>query len=63
MTATPLLVFADDWGRYASAYAKIDGPSTINDVVQTPHIDRLAREGMLARHAFVSSPSCTPAIE
>jgi N-sulfoglucosamine sulfohydrolase len=55
-----LFAFADDWGRFASAYAKIDGPGTINDVIQTPNFDRLAREGVLFRRAFVSSPSCTP---
>lgn len=55
-----LFAFADDWGRFASAYAKIDGAGTINDVIQTPNFDRLAREGVLFRRAFVSSPSCTP---
>jgi arylsulfatase A-like enzyme len=55
-----LFVFADDWGRYASAYAKVDGRPSINDVVRTPHIDRIAREGVTFRHAFVNSPSCTP---
>jgi arylsulfatase A-like enzyme len=55
-----LFVFADDWGRYASAYAKIDGPGSLNDVVRTPHFDRVASEGVLFRRAFVSAPSCTP---
>lgn len=55
-----LFLFADDWGRFASAYSKIDGPGTINDVIQTPNFDRLAREGVLFRRAFVSAPSCTP---
>lgn len=55
-----LFAFADDWGRYASAYAKLDGPGTINDVVRTPNFDRIAAEGVLFRHAFVSAPSCTP---
>ncbi len=55
-----LFAFADDWGRYASAYAQIDGEGTINDVLQTPNFDRIAREGLLFRHAFVSAPSCTP---
>lgn len=55
-----LFAFADDWGRFASAYAKTDGPGTINDVVQTPHFDRIAKEGVLVRRAFVSAPSCTP---
>ncbi|WP_437205702.1 sulfatase family protein [Planctomicrobium sp. SH664] len=55
-----VFVFADDWGRHAGAYATIDGPGTVNDVVRTPHFDRVAREGVLFRDAFVSSPSCTP---
>jgi arylsulfatase A-like enzyme len=55
-----LFAFADDWGRVASAYAKLDGPGTINDVVKTPNFDRVAREGVLVRRAFVSAPSCTP---
>ncbi|MFN7877896.1 MAG: sulfatase [Pirellula sp.] len=55
-----LFCFADDWGRFASAYAQIDGPGTINDCILTPNFDRIAREGVLFRSAFVSSPSCTP---
>lgn len=55
-----LFVFADDFGRYASAYAQADGPGSINDVIRTPHMDRLAREGVLFTNAFVNAPSCTP---
>jgi len=55
-----LFCFADDWGRYASEYAKIDGKPSINDAVKTPNVDRLAREGVLFRNAFVNAPSCTP---
>ncbi len=55
-----LFAFADDWGRYASVYAGIDGKGTINDVVQTPNFDRLAQQGVIFRDAFVSAPSCTP---
>ncbi|HBJ38359.1 MAG TPA: sulfatase [Planctomycetaceae bacterium] len=55
-----LFAFADDWGRHASAYAKCDGPGTVNDLIKTPHFDRIAAEGVLFRHAFVSAPSCTP---
>jgi len=55
-----LFVFGDDFGRHTSAYARIDGPGTVNDLVQTPNFDRVAREGVLFRHAFVSAPSCTP---
>ncbi len=55
-----LFAFADDWGRQAGAYAKIDGPGGINDVVQTPRFDQLCEEGVLFRSAFISAPSCTP---
>src|SRR5262245_1058286 len=55
-----LFCFADDWGRYASCYAAVDGKPSINDVVKTPNIDRLAREGALFKNAFVNAPSCTP---
>src|SRR3954453_10799769 len=55
-----LFCFADDWGRYASCYAKVDGKPSINNCVKTPNVDRLAREGVLFRNAFVNAPSCTP---
>ena len=51
----PNIVFAiaDDWGwPHASAYG--------DKAVKTPTFDRLAREGVLVEHAYVSSPSCTP---
>ena len=48
-----LFCFADDWGwPHAGAYG--------DRVVKTPAFDRLAKEGVLFRHAFISSPSCTP---
>lgn len=55
-----LFCFADDWGRYASAYANVIGRPSPSQVVRTPHIDRVAREGVLFRNAFVTAPSCTP---
>ncbi len=56
-----LFCFADDWGRYARAYDAADGgrPSP-NQVVTTPSVDRVAKEGVLFRHAYVNAPSCTP---
>ncbi|MEM6690791.1 MAG: sulfatase-like hydrolase/transferase [Planctomycetota bacterium] len=51
--------FADDWGRYASIYADSQNPS-LNDVIQTPNIDRIAREGVLFNNAFVPVASCGP---
>ena len=55
-----LFCFADDWGRYASCYAAVDGRPSLNQVVKTPNVDRVAREGVLFRNAFVNAPSCTP---
>ncbi|MSR32251.1 MAG: sulfatase [Gemmataceae bacterium] len=55
-----LFVFADDWGRYASCYKGLDGRPTINDVIHTPAVDRVAREGIVFKNAFVNAPSCTP---
>ena len=48
-----LFCIADDWG-WPHAGALGDG------VVQTPAFDRIASEGVLFPHAYVSSPSCTP---
>lgn len=31
-----------------------------NDEINTPNLDRLAREGVIFENAFVSTPSCTP---
>ena len=48
-----LFAIADDWGwPHAGAYG--------DPVVKTPNFDRLAAEGALFHHAYVSSPSCTP---
>lgn len=48
-----LFVIADDasWAHFG-AYG--------NKAVQTPHFDRVAREGMLFHHTYCASPSCTP---
>lgn len=51
--------FADDWGRYASAYRTLGGRSP-NAIVKTPNFDRVAGEGVLFNNAFVNAPSCTP---
>jgi uncharacterized sulfatase len=55
-----LFCFADDWGRYARCYAKLDNEPSLNHIIQTPNVDRIAREGVLFRNAFVPAPSCTP---
>jgi len=55
-----LFAFADDWGKYASCYANVEGSEAWQKVVNTPNIDRIAREGILFNNAFVNAPSCTP---
>jgi arylsulfatase A-like enzyme len=48
-----LFVFADDHATHAiSAYG--------SRIVQTPNIDRLAKEGMLFRNCFVTNSICAP---
>lgn len=48
-----LLAVADDWGwPHAGALG--------DPAARTPTFDKLASEGVLFRHAYVSSPSCTP---
>jgi uncharacterized sulfatase len=54
-----LFLFVDDWGRYAGAYRDPKRPG-LCDIVQTPHIDRLAKEGVRFTNAFMATPSCTP---
>ncbi len=54
-----LFVFADDWGRYASAYGVAE-PHGLNAIVKTPNFDRVAASGVLFNRAFVNAPSCTP---
>ncbi len=49
-----LFCIADDWGwPHAGAYEN-------DEVLKTPTFDRVAREGVLFHHAYISSPSCTP---
>ena len=55
-----LFVFGDDWGRYASIYSKFENKKTVNSIISTPTMDRMAKEGAIYTNAFVPSPSCTP---
>ena len=69
-----LFAFADDWGRYASAYAALPeedgvelggGPGgrfALSRVAgfATPNFDALAARGVLFTNAHVNAPSCTP---
>ena len=55
-----VFLFADDWGRYASAYAKFEGENSINQIISTPNFDRVANEGAIFTNAHAPAPSCTP---
>lgn len=55
-----LFFFADDWGRFARIYAEHDRLAGANGLLRTPHLDRLAKDGVLFRNAHVNAPSCTP---
>ena len=47
-----LFAIADDWGPHAGAYG--------TGWVETPAFDRIAREGLLFRHAFTPMAKCAP---
>ena len=55
-----LFAFGDDWGRYASIYHEIEECNTVNSIIHTPNIDRVASEGALFMNAHVTAPQCTP---
>ena len=56
LSASPpnlVLIFADDLGWQETGFAG-------SDFCETPHLDRLAREGMVFRHAYASAGNCQP---
>jgi N-sulfoglucosamine sulfohydrolase len=50
---------ADDWGREAGVYRE-EGRATLSDMVSTPVIDRIARQGVVFENAFFDAPQCSP---
>jgi uncharacterized sulfatase len=54
-----LFCFSDDWGRYASIYRDPAKPG-MNNVIETPALDKIGHRGVVFNNAFVSAPSCTP---
>ena len=42
-----VFIFADDWGRYGNAYAKSEGPDSIDALSEKPNINRVVDEGAL----------------
>ena len=55
-----LFAFGDDLARYQSIYHELEGGDTPSAIVNTPNIDKLAREGALFMNAHVCAPSSTP---
>ena len=49
-----LFCFSDDWGQYASIYQDPDRPG-LNDVIHTPTLDAIGRNGVVFRNAFVNN--------
>lgn len=49
-TKNVLLLIADDWSPLAGCYG--------SPVIQTPHVDELARRATRFTHAYCTSPSC-----
>ena len=47
------LIFADDLGWQEPGFAG-------SDFCETPHLNQLAREGMVFRHAYASGGNCQP---
>lgn len=48
-----VLIFADDFGWQDTGFAG-------SDLYRTPHLDRLAREGIVFRHAYSAAGNCAP---
>ena len=57
-----LFLFADDWGRYASAYAKLEPNEPLQGLVRTPNIDRIAQceRSNTPVAQFCQSINCSP---
>lgn len=53
-----LWIIAEDMGPELGAYRALGNELATG--VRTPHLDRLAQEGMLYTHAFTTSPVCSP---
>jgi N-sulfoglucosamine sulfohydrolase len=47
-----LLCIADDWSLHAGVYG--------DNLVKTPNIDKVAKNGVVFKNAFCAAPSCSP---
>ena len=56
-----LLVYIDDLGWTDTSVEMIkDRPDTKNAFYQTPHLERLAADGIVFSDAYAPAPVCTP---
>ena len=56
-----VLIYMDDLGWADTSVPMIEGrENTRSDFYQTPHLERLAREGMVFSDAYSPAPVCTP---
>ena len=55
-----VLFLVDDLGWQDTSVPHHTEKTPLNERYRTPHAERLAREGLLLRHGYASSPVCTP---
>ena len=61
MNCQILLVYIDDLGWADTSVEMIHGrKNTRSDFYQTPHLQRMADEGMVFSDAYAPAPVCTP---
>ena len=55
-----LFVYADQWRRMAMSHYRGAAGYNMGDPVNTPNLDRFAKEGMIFNSAVACSPVCSP---
>ena len=55
-----VLFLVDDLGWQDASLPFHEERTPFNDRYRTPHLERLASEGMVLRHGYASAPVCTP---
>ena len=56
-----LIVYVDDLGWADTSVRMMKGdPESASDFHQTPHLEQLARRGMVFSNAYAPAPTCTP---
>ncbi|MBT3381327.1 MAG: sulfatase-like hydrolase/transferase [Lentisphaerae bacterium] len=55
-----LFIFGDQWRRQALGLYKGNTDYNMGDPVQTPHIDALAKEGVVYDNSYACAPVCCP---